>query len=116
MRGKVVLPSDDAYDSVRHAVDHRPALLAICETPEDVKAAVRIAKAHQLPLSVRGGGHDWAGRALRHEGLVIDLSAMRQVAANATGRVANVAGAARAEDGIAATAPPGLAPGTGTRS
>jgi FAD/FMN-containing dehydrogenase len=67
MRGKVVLPGDDAYDSIRQvwngAVDHRPALLAICETSEDVKAAVRIAKAHQLPLSVRGGGHDWAGRA-----------------------------------------------------
>jgi FAD/FMN-containing dehydrogenase len=113
MRGKVVLPSDDAYDSVRHAVDHRPALLAICETPEDVKAAVRIAKAHQLPLSVRGGGHDWAGRALRHEGLVIDLSAMRQVAVNATVRVANVAGGARAKDVIAATAPHGLAAVTG---
>jgi FAD/FMN-containing dehydrogenase len=85
MRGKVVLPGDDAYGAARQiwngAVDHCPALLAICETPEDIAAAVRVARAHRLPLSVRGGGHDWAGRALRHNGLVIDLSAMRRLPA-----------------------------------
>jgi FAD/FMN-containing dehydrogenase len=117
MSGKVVLPDDEAYEQTRKvwngAVDHRPALLAICETLEDVKAVVCIAQAHGLPLSVRGGGHDWAGRAMRHEGLVIDLSAMRQVTVNATGRVATVAGGARARDVIAATAPHGLTAVTG---
>ena len=58
MRGKVVVPGDDAYESARQiwngAVDHRPALLAICETQEDVKAAVRVAQAHQLPPKYRG--------------------------------------------------------------
>jgi FAD/FMN-containing dehydrogenase len=38
-----------------------------------------VLRAHGLPLSVRGGGHDWAGRALSHQGLVVDLSRMRQV-------------------------------------
>jgi FAD/FMN-containing dehydrogenase len=117
MRGKVVLPDDDAYELTREvwngAVDHRPALFAICATAEDVKAAVRVAQARGLPFSVRGGGHDWAGRALRHEGLVIDLSAMRQVTVDATARIATIAGGARAKDVIAATAPHGLTAVTG---
>jgi FAD/FMN-containing dehydrogenase len=117
IRGRVVLPDDDAYRSARQiwngAVDHQPAILAICETAEDVRAAVRIAQVHRLPLSVRGGGHDWAGRSLRHGGLVIDLSAMRQVSVNATTRIATVAGGARAKDVISATAPHGLAAVTG---
>ena len=75
MRGKILLPGDDAYASSRQvwngAVDHRPALFALCGNAQDVQAAVRVARSHGLPLSVRGGGHDWAGLALRHNGLVI---------------------------------------------
>jgi hypothetical protein len=83
---------------------------------EEVQAALQIARAHDLPLSVRGGGHDWAGRALRHGGLVIDLSRMRQVDVDATEKAATVAGGALASDVIAAATPYGLAavtPNTG---
>jgi FAD/FMN-containing dehydrogenase len=83
MQGTVVLPSDAAYANTtavwNSAVDHQPALIALCKTVEDVQQAILAARAHRLPLSVRGGGHDWAGRALRHEGLVIDLSEMRHI-------------------------------------
>lgn len=65
MHRKVLLPSDDAYASSRRiwngAVDHRPALFALCDTAEDVQAAVRAARSHGLPLSVRDGGHDLGG-------------------------------------------------------
>jgi FAD/FMN-containing dehydrogenase len=47
---------------------------------------------------VRGGGHDWAGRALRDDGLVIDLTRMRNVAVDPRALVATVAGGARAKD------------------
>src|SRR5262245_42878124 len=77
-----VLVSGPSYDEARRiwngAVDHRPALIVRCKTPAEVSAAILAARTHQLPLSVRGGGHDWAGRAVRHGGLVIDLSGMRQ--------------------------------------
>jgi hypothetical protein len=73
MQGKVVLLGDAAYPATRQiwngAVDHQPALFAVCETTKDVQAAVQVADSHGLPLSVRGGGHDWAGRALRHDGV-----------------------------------------------
>ena len=118
MQGNVLLPGDRAYTSARQiwngAVDHRPALFALCKTVEDVQAAVRTARAHGFPLSVRGGGHDWAGRALRHDGLVIDLSGMRGVEVDPQARVAKIEGGATAIDLITAAAPHELAAVTGT--
>ena len=104
--GRVTLPGDELYDEGcrvwNGAVSRRPAIIALCKRPEDVQAAVRAARRHGLPLSVRGGGHDWAGRALRDDGLVIDLTGMRGVAVNPRARVATVAGGARAKDVAAA--------------
>jgi FAD/FMN-containing dehydrogenase len=74
---------------------------------------VRVAQHHGLPLSVRGGGHDWAGRALRHGGLVVDLTRMRSVTVDPEKRVATVAGGARVRDVLAAAAPHGLVVVTG---
>jgi hypothetical protein len=117
MRGKVVLAGEDAYPRVRQiwngAVEHQPAVFALCETVGDVQTAVRTARTHNLPLSVRGGGHDWAGRALRDGGLVIDLSGMRHVEIDAAETVATVVGGATGTDVIAAANPYGLAAVTG---
>src|SRR3712207_8562213 len=83
LRGAVWEIGDDGYDLARTvwngAVDHRPAVVVRCTDASDVQAALRVARRHGLPVSVRGGGHDWAGRAIRKDGLVIDLSAMRSV-------------------------------------
>jgi FAD/FMN-containing dehydrogenase len=84
------------------AVRRRPAIVAFCKRPEDVQAAGCAARRHGVPMSVRGDRHDWAGRALRDDGLVIDLTGMRNVAVNPRARVANVAGGARAKDVAAA--------------
>ncbi len=117
MQGKVAIAGEASYERARQvfngAVDRRPTLVAFCESARDVQEAVRAARAHGLPLSVRGGGHDWAGRALSHHGLVVDLSRMRQVEVDVRGRVATVAGGALAGDVIAATGSHGLAPVTG---
>jgi FAD/FMN-containing dehydrogenase len=81
MQGTVALPGDSAY--VRSiaiwngAVTRQPALIAMCESATDVQAALRVARANDFSVSIRGGGHDWAGRSLCDGGLVIDLSAMR---------------------------------------
>jgi FAD/FMN-containing dehydrogenase len=113
MRGKVVSVGSSDYPRTLHvwngAIDHLPKVIAICETVGDVQAALRVARTHNLPISVRGGGHDWAGRALRHNGLVIDLTAMRSVEVDAVAMVATVGGGATGEDVTAATAPNGLA-------
>jgi FAD/FMN-containing dehydrogenase len=117
MQGKVAIAGEASYEGARQifngAVDRRPTLSAFCESARDVQEAVRAARSYGLPLSVRGGGHDWAGRALSHHGLVVDLSRMRQVEVDVRGRVATVAGGARAIDVVAAAGPHGLAAVTG---
>jgi FAD/FMN-containing dehydrogenase len=104
-QGSVVLRGDDDYPRARkiwnRAVESVPALVALCETAADVQAAVRVARRHGLPLSVRGAGHHWAGLALRPDGLVIDLSTMSQVIVDPHSRVATVAGGAKVKDVVA---------------
>jgi len=110
--GSVALPGHELYDEGSRvwngAVRRHPAIVAFCKQPEDVQAAVRAARRHGLPLSVRGGGHDWAGRALCDDGLVIDLTGMRDVAVDPRALVATVAGGARAKDVAAAAGAHGL--------
>jgi FAD/FMN-containing dehydrogenase len=118
LSGRVALPGDDLYEKGcrvwNGAVRRRPAIIAFCRQAEDVQAAVRAARRHGLPLSVRGGGHDWAGRALRDDGLVIDLTGMRDVAVDPRALVATVAGGALVKDVAAAANAHGLVAALGS--
>ena len=100
--GGISTLGDETYEAARKiwnaAVTVRPAVFAFCKNTTDVQAAVHIASRHKLPVSVRGGGHDWAGRALVSDGLVIDLTGMRQVTVDRSSRVATIEGGATAMD------------------
>jgi FAD/FMN-containing dehydrogenase len=61
------------------SIDKRPALIARCTGVADVIRAVEFAEEHQLPVAVRGGGHNVAGHGTCDGGIVIDLSAMRGI-------------------------------------
>jgi FAD/FMN-containing dehydrogenase len=95
------------------AVENRPALVVRARAARGVQEAIRVARDRALPLSVLGGGHDWAGRGLRDGGLVIDLSRMRGVVVDPSARVATVGGGATAVDVMAAAAPFGLVAAAG---
>jgi FAD/FMN-containing dehydrogenase len=95
------------------AVTRQPAAIVRCRSTAEVELAVRAARDAGVPLSVRAGGHDWAGRALREGGLVVDLTGMRAVTVDAAGRTATVEGGATAADLLGAAAPHGLAAVTG---
>ena len=81
--GAVSLPGDPAYDTAvgiwNGVIERRPAVVASCRTPEDVAAALTFARGAGLEVSVRGGGHGYAGLALTDGGLMIDLSPMTSV-------------------------------------
>lgn len=113
-----VVTSGAAYEQTRRiwngAVTSRPGVVVRARKAQDVAAAVRAAREHGLPLSVRSGGHDWAGRSLRDGGLVIDLTGMRQVIADPERAVASAGGGATAAAVIAAAEPYGLTAVTGT--
>jgi FAD/FMN-containing dehydrogenase len=119
LAGRLSLPGDDRYAAATaiwaKPVGRLPRAVVDCRTAADVQSAIRAARACDLPLSVRGGGHDWAGRALC-PGIVIDLSGMNGVAVGADGRTARLAGGARASDVVAVTDPLGLAPVAGSCS
>jgi FAD/FMN-containing dehydrogenase len=97
-RGDLITPDHDHYDDTRAvwngAVDRRPRLIARCRGTADVVAAVRFARARDIEIAVRGGGHNVAGTAVCDDGIVIDLSAMRAVSVDPVGRVAHVQGGA----------------------
>ena len=81
--GRLVGPDDAAYDEVRAVhnglVDRHPGLIARCHNVADVRDAVIFGGSAGLEISVRGGGHNVAGRAVTEGGLMIDLSLMRAV-------------------------------------
>ena len=83
VRGPLILPGDQAYDSVRAVwngmIDRRPSLIVRCTGAADVLEAVKFAGEHGLLVSVRGGGHNIAGLAVADGGLMIDLTTMRGV-------------------------------------
>ncbi|MEM9291123.1 MAG: FAD-binding oxidoreductase [Acidobacteriota bacterium] len=82
-RGVVLGPGDGEYEGFRKnylaTFDHiRPRWIARCESPEDVSAAVSFARREGLPVSVRSGGHCFAGFSLC-EGVVLDLKRLSAV-------------------------------------
>ena len=81
-------------------------------TEDEVAAVVTDAQRFGRGLSVRGAGHDWAGRSLRDGGVVIDLEAMREV--RIAGGAALAGGGSRSGDVVAAAAEHGLNVATGT--
>jgi len=110
-------PGDDRYVTAT-AIWAKPSgvvprAVVHCRTVQDVQSAIRAVRDCDLPLSVRGGGHDWAGRALCH-GIVIDLSGMNSVFIDPAAHTARISGGARASDVVEAADPLGLAPVTGS--
>ena len=110
--GRVSRPGDDRYAAATaiwaKPVGRMPRAVVHCQTSDDVQSAIRAARDCRLPLSVRGGGHDWAGRALC-EGIVIDMSAMNSVDVGPDNRTAQISGGARASDVFSVTDPRRLA-------
>ena len=99
LRGNLIRLDDPDYNTVRKVwnglIDKRPALIARCTDADDVITSVRfLAWEHDLLVSIRGGGHSAAGRAVCEKGLMIDLSPMKGIQIDARVRTA------RAEPGL----------------
>lgn len=101
-RGRVLRPGDEGYDAARAmwngAHDKNPAVVVQPTGVADVISCVRFAGEQDLSLSVKGGGHGGAGRAIVDDGLVIDLTMMRSVRVDPDQRTAVVQGGARLGD------------------
>ncbi|KUJ79731.1 FAD-binding oxidoreductase [Ruegeria profundi] len=111
--GKVIRPGHQGYDSARAVwnamIDRRPGVIVQCQNTEDVISAVNHARAKDLPISIRGGGHNVAGHAVCDDGVMIDLSGMRGVTVDPETRIASVEGGALWRDVDVASQAHGLA-------
>jgi FAD/FMN-containing dehydrogenase len=102
-RGPVVTSDDGpAFDAARTTfngiLDKRPALVARPLDVNDVVAAVSFARAADLPIAVRGGGHGVAGHCMGDGSLVVDLRLMRDVTVDPDARIVTCGGGALWED------------------
>jgi FAD binding domain/Berberine and berberine like len=98
LQGTVIFPGDVGYDAARTVfngvIDRRPLAVVRCAAASDVVRCVELARRHDLPLTVRGGGHSVAGNAVREDAVMLDLSGMKAIQVDAEARTV------RAEPGL----------------
>lgn len=120
MSGPLLSPDDMGYDEARQVwnamIDRKPALIAQCQTVDDVVTAVNFAREQHLLLAVKGGGHNIAGNAVCDDGLVIDLSQMKAIEIDAERQRAHVGPGCTLADFDAAAQQHGLATPLGINS
>jgi FAD/FMN-containing dehydrogenase len=97
-RGDLITSEDPRYDGARRVwnamIDKRPGVIARPRGAADVIATVQFAQKHRLPVAIRGGGHNIAGRCVCDDGVVIDFADMKSIRVDAAARTA------RAEPGL----------------
>lgn len=97
-RGEIIQPGDKSYDESRKVynamIDKHPRLIAKCKDVADVISAVNFGRENDIPMSVRGGGHNAGGLGICDDGLVIDLSNINSVHVDPKSKTVRVGGGA----------------------
>jgi FAD/FMN-containing dehydrogenase len=94
--GRLLQPTDAEYEDARRVhnglVDKRPGIIARCRGVADICDAIKLARALNMDVAVRGGGHNVAGHATIEGGLMIDLAPMKGIHVDPHARVARAQG------------------------
>ena len=93
--GQVIYPDDQGYDTARAVfngmIDRRPLAVVRPSDASEVVRCIEFVRQHDLPLSVRGGGHSVAGYAVRDGAVMLDLSGMKSVQVDPASRTVRAA-------------------------
>ena len=113
LQGTLILPGHADYEAARRVwnpmIDRKPAVIARCANAADVATAITFARERELLLAVRSGGHSFPGYSMCEGGMVIDLSALREVRVDSARSTATVQPGAWVSDVDSKTQPLGLA-------
>lgn len=81
--GRVIAPDDPRYESARTVfyggIDSRPSAIIRVADAGDVSRLVKLTSEHGFELAIRSGGHSSAGHSTTDGGIVLDLSAMKDL-------------------------------------
>jgi hypothetical protein len=113
LRGDLLTPDSTDYDDTRAVynamIDKKPSAIAMCIDAADVQTCVNFARDNDVPLAVRGGGHNAGGLGSVDGGLVANLAPMRGIRVDPKAKTVRVQGGCRWGDVDHATHPYGLA-------
>jgi FAD/FMN-containing dehydrogenase len=120
VKGRIVVPEEPDYDEIRKIwnamIDRRPAVIVRCAESLDVQRAIAFARENRLELTIRGAGHNIAGNAVCEDGIMIDLSTLKNVRVDSKKRRAYVDPGATLRDFDEAVQTHGLATPLGINS
>jgi FAD/FMN-containing dehydrogenase len=81
--GRVIAPDDPRYKSARTVfyggIDRRPSAIIRAAVAGDISRLVKLAGEHGIELAIRSSGHSVAGHSITEGGIVLDLSAMKDL-------------------------------------
>src|SRR5262249_4996319 len=90
LRGTILLSEDSGYDQLRFGwngmIDRRPLMIVRCLGLTDIVETIRFAQEHDLPMTVRAGGHGVSGKSVMDGAVMLDLSLMRHVGVDSVRR------------------------------
>ncbi len=96
LRGRIITPDQEEYHETRKVyngmIDKRPGFMVMCVDVADVIAAVNFGREQEIPIAVRGGGHNGGGLGLCEGGMVIDLSGIKFVRVDLSDNTVRVGG------------------------
>jgi FAD/FMN-containing dehydrogenase len=103
IHGTVVGAGSGSYDAARRLYSPRfdavhPLAIVYCESAGDVAQAVRWARANNVRIAVRSGGHSYGGYSTREGAVVIDVSRIAIVLVDDTHGTARIGAGARLID------------------
>ena len=115
--GRVIAPDDPRYEQARTVfaggIDRCPAAIVRVADAGDVSRLVSVAREAGIELAIRSGGHSGAGHSTTEGGIVLDLSAMKDLQINVQDKTAWAETGLTAGEYVAATAAHGLTTGFG---
>ncbi|MBC9728116.1 FAD-binding oxidoreductase [Streptomyces sp. TRM68367] len=86
--GSLIRPGDAHWNTARQLYNTRfdalrPAAVAYVAHPDDIRTALSYARTHGIRVSIRNGGHSYAGWSSGNGRLILDVSRLNRIRASA---------------------------------